>query len=94
MLLLAQLVQLGFLSLMYGPQAALFAELFPVELRYSGASLGYQLGAVLGGGLAPIIATALQARFDSSFAIAAYLFAMCAISFFSTLALRGHAAHD
>ena len=91
---LSILVQLGFLSLMYGPQAALFAELFPVELRYSGASLGYQLGAVLGGGLAPIIATALQARFDSSFAIAAYLFAMCAISFFSTLALRGHAAHD
>ena len=88
---LSIMVQLGFLSLMYGPQAALFAELFPVELRYSGASLGYQLGAVLGGGMAPIIATALQARFESSFAIAVYLFAMCAVSFFCTLALRRHA---
>lgn len=88
---LSIMVQLGFLSLMYGPQAALFAELFPVELRYSGASLGYQLGSVVGGGLAPIVATALQARFQSSTAIAAYLFAMCAVSFLSTLALRGHA---
>ncbi len=79
--------ELGFISLMYGPQAALFAELFPAEMRYSGASLGYQLGAVVGGGFAPIIATALYARFGSNDAIAVYLLAMCAISFVSVALL-------
>ncbi len=40
-------------GLMYGPQAALLAELFSTHVRYSGASLGYQLGAILGGAMAP-----------------------------------------
>lgn len=80
-------VEMGLLSLMYGPQAALFAELFPVEVRYSGASLGYQIGSVFGGGFAPIIATALFAKFQSTLSIALYLCAMCAISFFSVLML-------
>ncbi|HVY85164.1 MAG TPA: MFS transporter [Caulobacterales bacterium] len=80
-------VEMGLLSMMYGPQAALFAELFPVDVRYSGASLGYQIGSVVGGGLAPIIATALFAEFHSTQSIAYYLCAMCAISFFSVLAL-------
>jgi metabolite-proton symporter len=84
---LAITLELALISLMYGPQAALFAELFPVEVRYSGASLGYQLGSVIGGGLAPIVATALYARFHTTRAIAAYLFAMCAISLLSTVAL-------
>jgi metabolite-proton symporter len=44
---------------MYGPQAAWFAELFGTNVRYSGASIGYQFGSVLGGGLTPLIATAL-----------------------------------
>ena len=77
---LAIAVQLVFVSFMYGPQAALFAELFPRELRYSGASLGYQIGTVVGGGLAPIIATALFERYASSLPIAIYLAAMCAVS--------------
>jgi metabolite-proton symporter len=47
------------LSMMYGPQAAFLAELFSTEVRYSGASLGYQIGAIVGGALAPTIATAL-----------------------------------
>src|SRR5699024_7860675 len=42
---------------MYGPMATLFAELFPPEVRYSGASLGYQIGAIFGGGFAPLILT-------------------------------------
>ena len=46
---------------MYGPQAAFFSELFPAHLRYSGASLGYQLASVFAGGLSPLIATALLA---------------------------------
>ncbi|NWO67975.1 MFS transporter, partial [Escherichia coli] len=41
-------IALAFVSMMYGPQAALFAELFPREVRYSGASLGYQIGTVAG----------------------------------------------
>jgi metabolite-proton symporter len=87
-------VELALLCLMYGPQAALFAELFPVEVRYSGASLGYQIGAVLGGGFAPMIATALVARFHTSTSIAVYLALMCAISLISTviLSLRARAA--
>jgi len=46
---------------MYGPQASFFSELFGAKVRYTGASLGYQLASVLGGGLAPLIATALFA---------------------------------
>ncbi|RYY24583.1 MAG: MFS transporter [Sphingomonadales bacterium] len=68
------------ISMMYGPQAALFAELFPKEVRYSGASLGYQIGAVVGGGFAPIIATALFAHYGSSLPISIYLAATCVIS--------------
>ncbi len=74
-------VQLLFVSMMYGPQAALFADLFPKSVRYSGASLGYQIGAVLGGGFAPIIATALFAQYRTTLPIALYLAAVCVISF-------------
>lgn len=84
-------VALVLISLMYGPQAALFAELFPVEVRYSGASLGYQIGSVFGGGFAPIIATALFARFESGWSIAIYLFAMCMVSLASTAMLAQRA---
>jgi MFS family permease len=80
-------IELILLSVMYGPQAALFAELFPVKLRYSGASLGYQLGAVVGGGFAPIIAATLLEHFGTTTAIALYMAAACAISFVSTFLL-------
>jgi MFS family permease len=55
---------LAFLGMMYGPQAAFFAELFSTEVRYSGASLGYQIGAILGGSFAPTIATLLWTSYD------------------------------
>lgn len=84
---LAITVALFFVSLMYGPQAALFAELFPKDVRYSGASLGYQIGSVAGGGFAPIIATALFARYQSSGPIAIYLCMMCVVSLISILLL-------
>ncbi|MBS0332585.1 MAG: MHS family MFS transporter [Proteobacteria bacterium] len=83
-ILLALTLELLSLSVMYGPQAALFAELFPVEIRYSGASLGYQLGAVLGGGFAPIVATALYARYASTWPIAVFLALVCALSIVCT----------
>ena len=60
---LAITVGLLFLGMQYGPQAAYFTELFSTEVRYSGASLGYQLGAIVGGALAPTIAVLLWDSF-------------------------------
>ena len=54
---------LTFLAMMYGPQAAFFTELFSTEVRYSGASLGYQLGAIIGGAFAPMIAVTLWTEY-------------------------------
>ena len=59
MITLAVSVGMIFLGMQYGPQAAYFTELFSTEVRYSGASLGYQIGAILGGALAPTIAVLL-----------------------------------
>jgi MFS family permease len=67
-------------SAMYGPQAALFAELFSAEVRYSGASLGYQIGAVLGGGLAPLIAASLFEATGTSASTSLYLLVMGVIT--------------
>jgi len=75
------------LSMMYGPQAAFLAELFSTHVRYSGASLGYQLGAILGGGFAPIIATALFAEYRSTLGVSVYIAIACAITFVSVLLL-------
>jgi MFS family permease len=58
---------------LYGPEAALIAESFSPRLRYSGASLGYQLASVIAGGPAPFIATALFAEYHSSLPIAIYI---------------------
>src|SRR5471030_2958330 len=60
------------------PQAALIAEAFTPRLRYSGASLGYQLASVIAGGPAPLIATALFASYQSGYAISIYI-AACAV---------------
>ena len=65
-------------DMQYGPQAALIAELFTPRLRYSGASLGYQLASIIAGGPAPIIATALFATYHSGYAIAVFI-AGCAV---------------
>lgn len=58
---------LAFVGLQYGPQAALFTEMFSTRVRYSGASLGYQIGAILGGALAPTIAVLLWTQFGVMF---------------------------
>ena len=77
-----------FISMMYGPQAALLAELFSTEVRYSGASLGYQLGAILGGGFAPIIATTLLLIFGGSMWVAAYIALANVLTWFAIHALK------
>ncbi|HEY6597901.1 MAG TPA: MFS transporter [Pseudomonadales bacterium] len=76
-----------FVSMMYGPQAAFLAEMFSTDVRYSGASLGYQFGAIFGGALAPLIATQLLAMFGTTVAISCYIAAACAITVVSVLAL-------
>jgi MFS family permease len=65
-------------DMQYGPQAALIAEAFTPRLRYSGASLGYQLASIIAGGPAPLIATALFAAYGSGYAVACYI-AVCAL---------------
>jgi MFS family permease len=67
-------------NMQYGPQAALIAEAFTPRLRYSGASLGYQLASVIAGGPAPLIATALFATYQSGYAISIYIAACAAVS--------------
>jgi MFS transporter, MHS family, shikimate and dehydroshikimate transport protein len=72
-------------DLMYGPQAAYFSELFGTRVRYSGASLGYQLASVFAGGFAPLIATALLAAGgDEPTLVAAYMAFMAAITIVAT----------
>jgi MFS family permease len=65
-------------GMQYGPQAGLIAEAFTPRLRYSGASLGYQFAAIIAGGPAPLVATALFAAYHSGYAVAGYI-AACAI---------------
>ncbi|MDQ0382368.1 MFS transporter [Amycolatopsis thermophila] len=69
---------------MYGPQAAWFGELFDTRVRYSGASLGYQIGAVLSGGFAPLIAAALLVAGDGEpWLIVAYFAGLAVLTFAS-----------
>lgn len=82
-MLIALAVVIGLIghSAMYGPQAAFFSELFGTRVRYSGASLGYQLASPLAGGLAPLIATALLNRSNGDPApVAWYLIIMAVIT--------------
>jgi metabolite-proton symporter len=60
-------------DLQYGPQAAFIAERFPGTLRYSGASLGYQLASITAGGPAPLVALYLFQTFQTSMAVATYV---------------------
>jgi len=78
-------------DMMYGPQASLIAEVFPLRLRYSGASLGYQLASVVAGGPAPLVAAFLMHRFGTPYAISAYLMVLGVMSFTSVCLLPGQA---
>jgi MFS family permease len=84
----AQLVGATFLSCIYGPQAALFAELFDAEVRYTGASLGYQVASVVGGGLAPFIMVLLLETTGSSLAVPAYIMVLARVALPYIAALR------
>jgi MFS family permease len=81
-------------DMMYGPQAALIAECFTGRLRYSGASLGYQLASIVAGGPAPLIAAALFAHYRSGMAIACYVLVCALISVVATSMLRDYTNQD
>jgi hypothetical protein len=70
-------------DMMYGPMAACLSELFGTHVRYTGASIVYQLTSVFSGGLAPFVATILLARHGSS-AVAAYMVGCCALTAVAT----------
>ncbi|AGI89521.1 MFS transporter [Streptomyces albidoflavus] len=76
-----------FLSIMYGPQAALFAELFTPQMRYTGASLGYQIAAVAGGGLAPFLMVLLLEATGTSMAVSGYIIALSLLALLSIRSL-------
>jgi MFS family permease len=67
-------------SLTYGPLAAMFAELFSTRVRYSACSLAFTIAAIVGGGMAPIIATGLYAKYHSNISISVYIASACALS--------------
>ena len=81
-------------SMQYGPQAALIAENFTGRLRYSGASLGYQLASVIAGGPAPLIATAIWGATKNPYLIGAYIFLCAVLGFGATLLIGDRSKAD
>jgi metabolite-proton symporter len=88
LIVLALVVGLVLHGAMYGPQAAMIAELFPTRIRYSGASIAYQLTAIFAGSLAPIVALWLYRKYDSALPVAIYVGIACAISGITALLAR------
>ncbi|MDC7088894.1 MFS transporter [Corynebacterium pseudodiphtheriticum] len=76
------------LGLTYGPQSALYAELFPASIRASGVSITYAIGSIFGGAFAPMIAAALLEATGTTFAISVYLVGMSTVGFVCTFLLR------
>src|SRR6185503_20736269 len=94
LVVLAIVLSLTSHDILYGPQAALIAESFPGKLRYSGASLGYQLSSVFAGGPSPIIATWLLARYDSGYAIAVFILGCALVTLAATAMLNDYTIKD
>ena len=76
------------LGFTYGPQAALYSELFPASIRFSGVSISYAIGAILGGAFAPTIAAALVAATGTTMSVSLYLAGMTLLGLIATLLLR------
>jgi MFS family permease len=81
-------------DIMYGPQAALIAESFTGRLRYTGASIGYQLASIIAGGPAPLIAAALFATYRSWVAISVYISVCAVISVVAAALMRDYTGQD
>jgi metabolite-proton symporter len=76
------------LGLSYGPQAALYAELFPAKVRYSGVSIGYALGAIFGGAFAPMIAQWLIGTYGASWLVGAYIAVLSLVSLIAVSTIK------
>ena len=72
----------------YGPQSAMYAEMFPARVRFSGVSIGYAFGSIIGGAFAPMIAQLLLNRTGSAWAIGIYISALCLVSFIAVSMVR------
>jgi MFS family permease len=81
-------------DMQYGPQAALIAEAFTPRLRYSGASLGYQLASIIAGGPAPLIAAWLFAQYKSGYAISFYILFCALVSLASAWFMPDYTGQD
>ena len=81
-------------GLTYGPQASLYSELFPASIRFSGVSISYAIGAILGGAFAPMIAQALLDATGGTPAIAVYLIGMCAVALIAVSLVRDRSRID
>ncbi|MGV3709034.1 MAG: MFS transporter [Gemmatimonas sp.] len=88
LILVATLILTATLGFTYGAQALLFASLFPPGVRYSGASMAYAFGAILGGGFAPLIASWLVAQTGSGLAVGAYMVVATAVSLAASIAIK------
>ena len=73
-------------GMMFGPESCYFPELFGLRVRYSGASFGFQLSAAIGGGLAPIIATALVGYFGGTAGVSVMMIALALVTLAAALA--------
>ena len=82
------------LGLTYGPQAALYSELFPASVRFSGVSISYAIGAIVGGAFAPTIAQALVQATGGTTAVAVYLLVVVALSFTAVSMIRDRSGID
>ncbi len=87
LVLVGIVVSLVFHDMQYGPQAALIAERFGTNVRYSGASLGYQFASVIAGGPAPLIATAILGSTGSSTWISVYIVGCCVLAMIALVAM-------
>ena len=94
LIVLATVLAFVFHAFVYGPQGALIAECFTPRLRYSGTSIGYQLASITAGGPAPLIATALLAKFNSGWPIAAYILFYGIVSVVATALLPDFTNRD
>ena len=94
LIVLTTVLAFVFHAFVYGPQGALIAECFTPRLRYSGTSIGYQLASITAGGPAPLIATALLAKFNSGWPIAAYILFYGIVSVVATALLPDFTNRD